>query len=110
MTQLPHYTSIASAAFNDYLYNRIELDDLIARLREIELQVMHDDEAEEETEKVLWFRFFNGDPFQTTISDIENDLSDPTHPSARILLQGIALGLDSNELEVHYSWKGFPES
>ncbi len=110
MTQVPQYTSIASAAFNEYLDNHIELDELIARLREIELQVMHDDEAEEETGKVLWFRFFSGDPFQTTIRDIENDLSDPSHPSSRILLQGIALGLEAGELEVHYSWPGFPET
>ncbi|PTX18301.1 hypothetical protein C8N40_106100 [Pontibacter mucosus] len=110
MTQVPQYTSIASAAFNEYLDNHIELDELIARLREIELQVMHDDEAEEETGKVLWFCFFSGDPFQTTIRDIENDLSDPSHPSSRILLQGIALGLEAGELEVHYSWPGFPET
>ncbi|OKL38560.1 hypothetical protein [Pontibacter flavimaris] len=109
MSQLPHYTPIASRAFNDYLDNQIDLDDLIARLREIELQVMHDDTEEEdeeepaETGKVLWFRFFSGDPFQTTIRDIENDLRDPAHPNSRILLQGIALGLEAEELEVHYA-------
>lgn len=109
MSQLPHYTAIASRAFNDFLDNEIDLDELLVRLREIELQVMHDDtededeEAEAETGKVLWFRFFSGDPFQTTIGDIENDLRDPAHPNSRILLQGIALGLEAGELEVHYS-------
>ena len=109
MSSLPQYTAIASKAFNDYLDNEVDLDELIARLREIELQVMHDDTEDEEeddneeTGKKLWFRFFREDPFQTTISDIENDLRDTSHPNCRILLQGIALGLEAGELEVHYS-------
>ncbi|WP_276496971.1 hypothetical protein [Pontibacter litorisediminis] len=103
MTKQPHYTTIASEAFNAYLDNQLDLDGLIVRLREIELQVIHDEEEEEETGKALWFRFFEGDPFQTRISDIENDLRDPAHPNCRILLQGIALGLEAGELEVHYS-------
>ncbi|AKD04190.1 hypothetical protein POKO110462_11490 [Pontibacter korlensis] len=103
MTKQAQYTSIASAAFNEYLDNQIDLPVLISRLREIELQVMHDDDEEEETDKVLWFRFFEGDPLETSISDIEKDLSDPVHPNSRILLQGIALGLEAGELQVHYS-------
>lgn len=104
MTILSHYSPIASKAFNDYLDNHTNLDELIARLREIELQVLHDDAEEEEAPaKTLWFRFFQGDPLQTTISDIEQDLQDAAHPNCRILLQGIAFGLESGELEVHYS-------
>ncbi|MHA6247952.1 hypothetical protein ACXYMU_08465 [Pontibacter sp. CAU 1760] len=101
MPHLPHYTTIAQDAFNAYLDQQINLATLMSRLREIELQVQSEDE--EDTEKTLWFRFFAGDPMQTTISDIEKDLQDPAHPNSRILLQGIALGLDANELEVHVS-------
>ncbi|WP_266205149.1 hypothetical protein [Pontibacter kalidii] len=108
MTKQPNYTAIASEVFNAYLDNQFDLDNLVARLREIELQVMHDDDAEEEeddeTDKKLWFRFFREDPFQTTIHDIEKDLSDAAHPNYRILLQGIAMGLEAGELEVHYSY------
>ncbi|PRY12412.1 hypothetical protein CLV24_108156 [Pontibacter ummariensis] len=100
--QLP-YTSIVREAFSLYLDQQIDLDTLIERLREIELQVMSEDPDEEETGKRLWFRFFEGDPLQTTIEDIETDLSQPSHPNSMILQRGIALGLESNELEVHYS-------
>ena len=104
MAKQAQYIPIASEAFNLYLDNQIDLETLIGRLREIELQVIADEEEEEEDAgKQLWFRFFAGDPLQTTISDIEKDLSDPSHPNSRILLQGIALGLEASELEVHYS-------
>lgn len=105
MSALPQYKTITSEAFNDFLDERTDLDTLIERLREIELQVMADEEEDddEDSGKVLWFRFFEGDPLQTTISDIEKDLSDPAHPNYRILLQGIALGLEAEELEVHYA-------
>jgi hypothetical protein len=104
MSQQPQYTSMASAAFNAFLDNQADLDTLIERLREMELQIMADEEEEEEDSgKALWFRIFEGDPLQTTISDIEKDLADPNHPNYRILLQGIALGLEADELEVHYS-------
>ncbi|MBC5991409.1 hypothetical protein [Pontibacter cellulosilyticus] len=102
MSKLPHYTPIASEAFNNFLDNRINLDELIERLRYIELQVQSDDE-DEEAGKTVWFRFFEGDTLRTTISELEKELSDPTHPSYRILLYGIATGLEADELEVHYS-------
>ena len=103
MAKQPQYIPIASAAFNAYLDNEIDLDELIKRLRDIELQVLSDEEEEEESEGKLWFRFFADDPLQTTISEIEQDLHDPAHPSSQILLRGIAYGLDANELEVHFS-------
>lgn len=104
MSALPQYKTIASEAFNDFLDNKTDLDELIERLRTIELQVQSDDEDEdEETGKGIWFRFFEGDNLKTTISDLEKELSDPAHPNYRILLYGIATGLEANELEVHYS-------
>lgn len=106
MAQKPKYIPLAKKAFNDYLDNQIDLEELITRLRQIELQVMSDEDEDEEeaTEKVLWFRFFAGDPTQTTITDIEKELGNPGHPVSQILLRGIALGLDADELEVHYSY------
>lgn len=101
MTIQPHYTSITREAFNDYLDNKIDLKILIERLRYIELQIMSDDE--DEIGKGIWFRFFKGDTLKTTISDIEKDLRDPAHPNSRILKQGIAMGLQTDELEVHYT-------
>ena len=101
MTKQAHYTSIVSEAFSHYLDNKFDLDTLIERLREIELQVMSDDE--DEIGAGIWFRFFDGDTLKTTISDIQKDLSAPSHPNYNILKHGIAFGLKFNELEVHYS-------
>lgn len=101
MSKQPQYTTIAREAFSNYLNNSIDLDTLIERLRYMELQVISDDE--EETGKEVWFRFFEGDPLHTTISEIEKDLSDPGHPNCTLLRRGIALGLAAGELEVHYS-------
>ncbi|GAB3195271.1 hypothetical protein ABID22_003624 [Pontibacter aydingkolensis] len=103
MAALPHYKTIASEAFNDYLDNKTDLEGLIERLRYIELQVQSDDEEDEEPDKKVWFRFFEGDTLKTTINELEKELGDPAHPSYRILLYGIATGLEANELEVHYS-------
>ncbi|MFD2245119.1 hypothetical protein [Pontibacter ruber] len=100
MTKLAQYTPMAREAFSNYLDNKIDLDTLIERLRYMELQALSE---EEETGKEVWLRFFEGDSLQTTISEIEKDLSDPTHPGYRILIQGIAFGLQSGELEVHCS-------
>jgi hypothetical protein len=101
MTHQPHYTTIAREAFNSYLDNRINLEELIERLRYIELQILSDDE--EETGSQVWFRFFEGDTLKTTINEIEKDLSDPSHPASLILKRGIAYGVEANEIEVHYS-------
>jgi len=101
MSKQPHYTTIVREAFSGYLDGALDLDALIERLRYIELQILSDDE--EESSRKVWFRFFEGDPLQTTISEIEKDLSDPQHPNCLILKRGIALGLQSGELAVHYS-------
>ncbi|WP_018478162.1 hypothetical protein [Pontibacter roseus] len=105
MTKQAQYTGFAREIFSQYLDKQIDLDVLITRLRDMELQVMSDadDEEEEETGKRLWFRFFEGDTLATTISDIEKDLADTSHPNADILLRGITFGLQTDELEVHYS-------
>ena len=102
MAALPHYKTIASEAFNDYLDSKTDLEGLLERLRYIELQVQSDDE-DEESDKTVWFRFFEGDTLRTTIKELEKELGDPAHPSYRILLYGIATGLEAGELEVHYS-------
>ncbi|MBF9254723.1 hypothetical protein I2I11_15565 [Pontibacter sp. 172403-2] len=101
MTKQSQYTGIAREAFSHYLDNTSDLDTLIERLREIELQILSDDE--DETSSGIWFRFFEGDTMKTTIRDIEKDLSAPSHPNYNILMQGIAFGLQTNELEVHYT-------
>ncbi|WP_439882316.1 hypothetical protein ACSX1A_03945 [Pontibacter sp. MBLB2868] len=101
MSHQPQYTTIVREAFNLYLDNKIDLDELIERLRYVELQVQS--EEEEESDRKVWFRFFEGDTLKTTIDEIEKDLRDPAHPGGVILKRGIAYGLDANELEVHYS-------
>lgn len=100
MSEQPQYSTLAREAFNDYLDSKIDLDTLIERLRYMELQIVSDDE--EETGEAIWFRFFEGDTLQTTISEIKRDLADPAHPNYRILMLGIANGLETGELEVHY--------
>ena len=102
MTKQVQYIPMAREAFNSFLDNKIDFDILIARLRDMELQIMSEVE-DDEPGKGIWFRFFEGDTQQTTISEIAKELSDPTHPNYRILMQGIAFGLQSGELEVHYA-------
>ena len=103
MPKQPQYNTIVREAFSDYLDHNIDLNNLIMRLRDIELQVMSDNEEEDEIKKGLWFRFFTGDTMETTISEIEEELSHTDHPIATILKRGIAFGLESGELEVHFS-------
>ncbi len=104
MPQQSNYTPMAMQVFNQYLDQQLDLDALLEKLREMELQLMADEEdAEEETEKNLWFRFFEGDTEKTTIADIARDLQNPGHPGGAILLRAIAFSLSSQELQVHYS-------
>jgi hypothetical protein len=107
MTKQAHYTPMASQLFGQYLDNAIDLETLIGRLQEMELQLMADedvdDEEEVESNKRLWFRFFAGDDMKTSVTEIAQDLSDPSHPNAQILKRGIAFGLAEDELEVHFS-------
>jgi translation initiation factor RLI1 len=92
--------------FNAYLDGVLNAEELIIKLREIEMQVMSDhdfeDEEEVEVKKGLWFRFFKGDTEGLTIDEIEKDLNNPGHPNYNILKHGMAIGLASDELEVHY--------
>ncbi|MDX5417946.1 MAG: hypothetical protein LPK09_01930 [Hymenobacteraceae bacterium] len=104
MSKQPQYLPMARQVFGQYLDNEIDLYTLLERLRNIELQIMADEEEDEEGNgKGMWFRFFEGDTLHTSISDIESDLADASHPNADILKRGIAFGLETNELEVHYS-------
>ena len=105
MSHQPQYTTVTSQIFSQYLDNEIDLETLIGRLRELELQLLSDeDEAEDEVStKKVWFSFFEGDTLQTTIADIESELSNTAHPNSKILLRGIAFGLANNELEVHFA-------
>ncbi|MBD1395953.1 hypothetical protein H9Q13_02150 [Pontibacter sp. JH31] len=107
MTKQAHYTPMARQLFGQYLDSAIDLDMLIGRLQEMELQLMADEEVDEEEEGVnnkrLWFRFFAGDDMKISITEIAEELRNPSHPNAMILLRGIAFGLAEDELEVHYS-------
>lgn len=101
MALLPQYIPMAKAAFSAYLDQQLDLETLLEKLHEMELQILADEE--EATEKVLWFRFFNGDNFKTTVAEIDRDLQQEDHPSCQILKSGIAYGLQTDELEVHFS-------
>ncbi|RAU81952.1 hypothetical protein [Pontibacter arcticus] len=101
MSKQTTYTPITHEAFSQYLNSHISLEELIEKLRYIEQLLVADDE--EETDKSVWFRFFAGDTLKTTISDIEKELATPNHPNYNILRQGIAFGLQTEELEIHYA-------
>ena len=100
MSKQPQYTESARGAFTDYLDEKIDREALVEKLRAIESQASEELGGEDAG---LWFRFFEGDTLATTISDIERDLSAPSHPNSKLLRSGIALGLQSGKLEVHYS-------
>ncbi|MBC5773240.1 hypothetical protein H8S95_04120 [Pontibacter sp. KCTC 32443] len=105
MTKQARYTATVKQIFSAYIDGIIDNEELIQKLREIEMQLMSDQDSEdEETEatKGLWIRFFEGDTEGLTIQEIENDLSNQEHPNYKILRHGIAIGLADDELEVHY--------
>lgn len=106
MARQNRYTLPVKQVFNAYLDGVINSDELVIKLREIEMQVMSDndfeDEEDTEVKKGLWVRFFKGDPDGLTINEIEKDLSNPQHPNYKIMKHGMAIGLASDELEVHY--------
>jgi hypothetical protein len=109
MTKQTHYTAMARQVFAQFLDGQMDLETLIGKLQEMELQLLADefDEVEDDelevAPKTMWFRFFEGDTLRTTIRDMEKDLQNPLHPNADILKRGIAFGLETDELEVHYS-------
>lgn len=110
MSHQPHYSPMARQLFGQFLDQEIDRDTLIGRLQEMELQLQADaddemeDEAEEQLESTrsLRIRIFGGDTQGMSIREIEQDLQDPAHPNAQILMRGIAFGLAEDELEVHY--------
>jgi hypothetical protein len=106
MTKQSRYMIPAKQVFNAYLDGILTNDELVIKLREIEMQVMSDldsdDDDEAEIKKGLWFRFFKGDTEGLTISEIEKDLNNPGHPNFNILKHGMAIGIASDELEVHF--------
>ncbi|PVY40234.1 hypothetical protein [Pontibacter virosus] len=108
MPHQPHYSPMARQLFGQFLDQEIDRDNLIGRLQEMELQLQADadeeneDEDEIESTRSLRIRIFGGDTLGMSISEIEQDLQEPTHPNAQILMRGIAFGLAEDELEVHY--------
>ncbi|MBX0332848.1 hypothetical protein K3G39_06330 [Pontibacter sp. HSC-14F20] len=99
---------MARQLFGQFLDQEIDRDTLIGRLQEMELQLQadaddeHEDEDEVENTRSLRIRIFGGDTLGMSIGEIEQDLQDPSHPNAQILMRGIAFGLVEDELEVHY--------
>lgn len=106
MTKQDRYTLTVRQTFSAYLDGIIDNEELIVKLREIEMQIMSDYDTEEEeyvAGKGLWIRFFSGDTEGLTINEIEKDLQNTHHPNYKILRHGIAIGLADDELEVHYA-------
>lgn len=108
MPHQPHYSPMARQLFGQFLDQEIDRDTLIGRLQEMELQLQADadeeneDEDEIENTHSLRIRIFGGDTLGMSIQEIEQDLQDPSHPNAQILMRGIAFGLAEDELEVHF--------
>jgi hypothetical protein len=106
MTKQDRYTLTVKQTFSAYLDGIIDSQELIIKLREIEMQLMSDNDVDEDKEfvagKGLWIRFFEGDTEGLTIYEIEKDLNNPEHPNYKILRHGIAIGLAADEFEVHY--------
>ena len=106
MTKQDRYTSTVKQTFSAYLDGIITSEELIIKLREIEMQLMSDNDTDEEDNfeagKGLWIRFFEGDTEGLTIQEIEKDLSNTEHPNYKILRHGITLGLAADELQVHF--------
>ena len=108
MPHQPHYSPMARQLFGQFLDQEIDRDTLIGRLQEMELQLQADADEENEVEddvesrRSLRIRIFGGDTLGMSIREIEQDLQDPSHPNAQILMRGIAFGLAEDELEVHY--------
>ena len=108
MTKQDRYTPTVKQTFSAYLDGIITSEELIIKLREVEMQLMSDNDTDDEEEvfetgKGLWIRFFEGDTEGLTIQEIEKDLGNPEHPNYKILRHGIAIGLAADELEVHYN-------
>lgn len=107
MTKQDRYTLTVRQTFSAFLDGIIDNQELIIKLREIEMQLMSDNDTDEEEEGVptgrgLWIRFFEGDTDGLSIDEVEKDLRNVDHPNYRILMQGMAIGLAADELEVHY--------
>ncbi|MBB6610080.1 hypothetical protein H7F15_03435 [Pontibacter sp. Tf4] len=107
MTKQDRYTPTVKQTFNAYLDGIISGEELLIKLREIEMQLMSDNDTDDEeldftSGKGLWIRFFEGDADGLTLPEIEKDLRNPDHPNYKILRHGIAIGLANDELEVYF--------
>jgi len=74
---------------------------LIKKLYEIENHCRESiNDNPDNSDKVMWFRFFKGDTLATTIGDIMNDLHSPNR---NYIMEKMKICYETAEIEVYYS-------
>ena len=94
------YSLRISILFKDYLQGHLDQEELIQKLRAIE--VLHkQNQKDMQSENTLWFKFSQDDSLVTTIDDLHKDLS---NNNREFTLERIreALNVDQ-ELTIYYS-------
>jgi hypothetical protein len=100
-TKLTQHKYNVQEIFFNYTKEKIDLDEMISKLKDIEKTVRKDIKED----KNLWFRFFQGDTLATTIDDIYKDLSLPkSHDNHQLMLDNLKKTSElENEIEIHFS-------
>lgn len=100
MTKPNQYSHRFSILLNDYLQDRLELNELIQKLRAIEIEHKQN-HNDRESEKTLWLKFSTDDSLVTTIDDLQKDLS---NHNREYTLERIREALNADqELFIYYS-------
>ena len=88
-------------AFYTFLQDN-NLTALIDRLKRIENHYRGINELHED-DKQIWFRFFDGDPLATTITDIAKAFSYDTPRNREYMRDNLTLCCYKAEIQVYYS-------
>ncbi len=94
------YNHRISILFNEYLQNRLDLNEFIEKLRVVEKQYEQTLDFKN-PENSIWFKFSDDDTLVTTIDDLKRDLSN-SNRNFTLERMREAINLD-NELFIHYS-------
>ncbi|TDN95319.1 hypothetical protein DET49_102205 [Salegentibacter sp. 24] len=100
MKNLNQYSHRVSILFNEYLQNRVDLDEFIQKLRALE-NLYKQNLKSDTQENFMWFKFSEDDTLVTTIDDLERDLSN-SNRNFTLERMREAINLD-NDLFIYYS-------